>query len=547
MKSWIAAQALLVGITWSPQAMAGPADFLECDGYPAPSAKADSMTRDALFWGLAAANSDMRPVKIMLAEYRVAICDAALADPLLKPAFVLCRINLLHLKAMHQLKAGNAAAALQTLDEARALAPPGDPRLHRRGLGLANTIIRAVALAEANDKPQAAALIAEVRKERPYSSLIMAITDGVEARMGLSPKSHLEVLRRQAPLMPNAAFRGLLLSLVSTDFRRATEFGSGLTVELPRMRGGWTVEGWNEYELIRMRADIAGSLAYSLAALGEEDKAKLRLDRAQQNIFEAAAPPVPRRPGEKISRTQEADYRERKRFAEQAAIRLVAWQKLIDLRRNIPSMQPADVLRVAGEINTGSVKPSIDVLRQIRVPPQDETARAAAIAEGLRKLDADQRELGTLDLDELANLLPRAETLGNQPKFHRAGDGYFLSDNGFSQRKMDSDDKWTVRFTSALATSMAVDELAVLSAAQLAKRQGYDGFIIEAHNNIERTMHVTAYYSSRDVNSGRETLLTVRLVKGTQVPEDLAGAEWRIFNADSVISGVAGDYALAAP
>lgn len=534
----LTAALMFPGTSW-----AEPVDFTDCDGYAPPTAKADSMTRGTWLWGLASSSSDIRPDELDFAPHRIAQCDQALADPLLKPDFLLRRINLLQAKSLHQIASNRAEEALATLYVAQAIIPPGPAHLHERGLGLSNRIIRAAALLELGRLEEGRAILAEIRTSRVYSSFLAIIVDGVEARRGVGIKSHLEALRRRAPVMPSAALMGLVISVTASDFRRAVEFGSGLTLELPHVRGGWTVEGATESDLIKTRADVAGCLAYSLAALGDADKAAETIESARQDIFEAATPPV-LRPGQKqLSRSQETDYQQRKTFAEQAALRMVAWQKLIDLRGRVPSMQPAQVLAEMDKIKTESVMPVADLLSQIRVPQHEEADRTAAIAQFVGKIDEEQREVAALTLERLVRMLPRAETAGNQPKFKRAGDGYFLSDNGFSQRKMGSDDKWTVRFTNALASGVAVDELAVMSAAQLAKRQGYDGFVIEAHRNVERTVHMSSYYgATQDIPSGRETLLVVRLVRGTDLPADLKGAEWRVLNADDAIARISAEY-----
>src|SRR3569623_2081983 len=63
---WIGLAAVLLAGA-CPAAVAAQ-DFMTCDGYDPPKSKGDGMTTNAVLWGLAPGNADMRQVRIALAN-----------------------------------------------------------------------------------------------------------------------------------------------------------------------------------------------------------------------------------------------------------------------------------------------------------------------------------------------------------------------------------------------------------------------------------------------------------------------------------------------
>lgn len=149
-----------------------------------------------------------------------------------------------------------------------------------------------------------------------------------------------------------------------------------------------------------------------------------------------------------------------------------------------------------------------------------------------------------LTFGELLAALPRPETPDNQPNIHKAGDGFFLSDNGYSSRQINLPDRWTIRFASDHGTVAAVEEQANASAAAFTRTKGSGHFIIEMQRKIERfNRMLNGPFAGHDVPYGLEAQLTIRIVRSDALPDDLKGAELRIVDAQKVLA----DFAAAHP
>ncbi len=529
-------------------AQASAQSFTSCDGYPAPEKKSDGITKGSWLWGLASTASDIRQEgTIRLGEAGVSACDSALADPLLRPEFALRRVHLLQIKALHQIAAGKPSDALNTLDAA--LAIPLDPaNLRDKGLGLANKALRATALIDLGRREEANALIHAISEARPYASSIQLLVSTLGKRSDPSLEFEFADTHRRMALNPQAAPLAIIQEMLTGRKDDVIALSDGLKFDLPKMRGGWSIEGngLDDYELISVRAQFAGVRAYSLAAVGRDADSKKAIEAAHADLDEAKAPPVAK-PGQQISKKASEDYDRRKVEADKGEIALSGWEARIALRRKTATLSADDFFAELKKIDGGASAAMIDLMESLKsLSPADGAIRDRAFKQLQEGIEVDRRRRVKTDLTTILSELPRPETDRNQPNFHGAGDGYFLSDNGYSTKQMDSPAKWTVRFANNLATDATVEELVLASAASLAKKKGYAGFVVLSRRTFERTTHVTQYGlyggGSYDQNSGREAQLVVYLVNPGQFPDELSGAEQRYFDADKVLAEIMKSY-----
>lgn len=549
---WILASMLAAAALPGP-AMAATADFVFCDGYPAPEKKSDGITKGSWLWGLASTSADIRQAeKLRLSERGLAACEGALADPLLRPEYVLRKVHLMQSHALHQIAAGKSEAALATLDAAAAI-PLEPAALRQRGLGLANQAIRAIALGELGRRDEAFARIDAIRADRPYSPSVQRLAASLKLRLDTSLEAYFAELRRRLPIDPGAATLGALEAMMTGRNKDVIAFTDGLVFNLPKMRGGWKLEGGglDEYDLIKLRALVAALRSYALAAEGQGTVAAALLDEARQELAAAKIEPQPPAPGKKISSQQYADYYRRKAEAEQGERTIAAWTRLIALRGKVATLTTEQFFTELNTFDRGDVVCLADLIANLKeTDPARDAMRRAALKDLLADADAARIKREKTELADLLQLLPRPETAENQPKFKGAGDGYFLSDNGYSTKQMEDPAKWTVRFTNMLATHATVEELALASAASLARKRGFGGFVVTSRRTFERTTHVTSYGlyggGSFDQNSGREAQLVVVLVNEGQLPAELKGAEWRYLKADTVLNDLSAQHAAVA-
>ena len=142
----VAALALLTGLGFASAARAAVSPFPSCDGYGPPLGHADGMTAEQAAKWLPIQSEGADPDrKVEFGDVGVDACDAALADPALKPAFWARRVNLLRARALHNIAAGHYDEALKDLDRAKAeIKDPTDP-FFRRSVGLSLDFLRAYA------------------------------------------------------------------------------------------------------------------------------------------------------------------------------------------------------------------------------------------------------------------------------------------------------------------------------------------------------------------------------------------------------------------
>lgn len=524
-------------------------DFTACDGYDTPKSKGDGMTTAPLLWGLASGNADIRSGHVAPGAAGVVACDTALKDPKLLPAYLLRRAHLLQAKALHQIASGAPADALATLEQSDATGAALDGPYFRDSLGLGNRAVRAFALIALDRKAEAVKEIEAIEAMRPYAPSVTALTEMLRLKLDNSLAAQMALLKKRAVRDPAPLLNYFLVAIEAGKLEEVAAIGGSLSFDLPRSKGGWSVEGDSDlqYELISGRADIMGGYAYALAATGKGERAAAVIAEARRQLTEAMTPPPPPAPGYKWSKSVTADYSRRSTEGGAGNVALDGWEKAIALRPKLVTMNPEDALAALRTLPRG-MPVVADLLAQVPTrTPQDAEAKKGALAKIYGAIETRRLARLHLDLTDLQALLPRPETAAMQPRFKHAGDGYFLSDNGFSRRKLDDAGNWTVRFTHDLASRATVEELAMLSAATLAKKEGYDALLIQSRRTLTRTMHVTTtmYYvavRSRDVPSGNEALLNVLLVKGGALPDSYRDAGWRLLNADTVIADLAPKY-----
>jgi hypothetical protein len=525
-------------------------DFMTCDGYDPPKSKGDGMTTNAVLWGLATGNADMRQVRMALGGGGAAACDKALADPRLLPAFQLRRGHLLQAKALHQIADGHREEALATLAESDAAGGGVDGSGFRDSIVVGNHAVRAFALIDLGRRAEAVTEIEAIEAARPYAPSSLALANRLRLRLDNSLTAHLALLRQRAVRDPSALINYFIIALSSEKFAEVAAVGGSLTFDLPSSRGGWTVQGDDSlrYELIADRAEIAGAFAYALVVTGKPERAAAVIARAREELTEAMVPPPPPDPAHMPSKSQSrataSDYEQRSAQGNNGIAALALWSRAIEIRRKAAGQTPSELLTTIQTLPRGRLPIIADLLRQMKsLGPADDAKRGEVIGQIAAATDRSRLAELKLDLASLGTLLPRPESPAMQPRFHHAGDGLFLSENGFSRHQLADANNWTVRYTHNLASKATVEELAMLSAAMLARQQGCDGVVIQSRRTVERTVHmVSRYGSSDDIPSGNEAQMNVLLVKGGVLPEEFRDAGWRVLNAEAIISDLSGRY-----
>lgn len=528
-------------------AAASEQDFSACDGYNAPRGKSDGIARETFMFGAASRSADIRRKDIYtFGERGLAACERALHDARLIDAFWLRRANLLQAQAVHAVWAGQAERAIALTGASDALGAAHKDGYFLQSIGVGNRGVRAYALIALGRRDEALAAIAEMRAGRPWSQSIRQLATRLHMHLDKSFAAQAAEMKDAIPLSPESGRALFWMLFLDGDLEAARAIAPTISFDLPKQRGGWTLRGGeqNELEEIEQRATVQGARAYAEAAAGNTAWAKTALAEAKADLDEAMAPPPPRADGKPPKKQDVEDHARRLPYARRAKSEIGLWEAAIDLRPKIAT-RPSDETH-AEFIAKGLDKLPIvaDILANLPTENAAEKAELDAVRARLRSnFDAERVKALDFPAAELMALLPRPETSKIVPTLKPAGDGYFLSDSGLSRNQEGKSDIWTIRYTHNLAPIAAVEELAMLGAAQTARREGYDSMILLSRLSISRTTNVSGMYvGSYQQNSGYEAQMRVRFVNAGALPADLAGMEWRLIPAQKAIDQLSDRY-----
>ena len=530
---------MLMGVPVAAEA----SSFFLCDGYDAPDKKSDGMTTGTVLWGLASTTADNRRAPVRLGRPGLKSCDDALADPLLLDAYWLRRAHLIQAKGLHALSVGQHDLALELLDKSDALGA-NDP-LFGGSLGLANRAIRAFTLTEAKRKDAALAEIALFERARPWSASARRLA--FVLRMRLDTDDFMSRVRKDTPLLPENAMTLFWNAFADGDYAAARDYAPAISFHLPKMRGGWQIEGAAPSALraIEDRAEVAGAWAFALAMTGQLSDSDAMFAEAEAELAEAAAPPPDRANGQPPRKRDVEAWHARVPFAQTGRGKLARWRTVRDLVLAAGKGSATDDLRAFNGSAAAAQLPVLPaLLARLKVASLEEVkARDGLLASYRQDLAQARSKAFDLTVDKLIPMLPRHQTAKMIPVMKPAGDGYFLSDTGLSRAREGNSDVWTLRFVHKFAPIQVVEEMAMLGAAVTALREGKDSFVILSRRSAILTTHVTSYYSgSSDVNSGYEAQVRVQFVNRAALPSELATMDWRVIRAQEVFDGLSQRY-----
>ncbi|MCP3729126.1 hypothetical protein M9978_01680 [Sphingomonas sp. MG17] len=522
-----------------------PADYLVCDGYPAPRPKKSLKPGETQpvwrGWGYQGTTTAKRVRGFNVVG--VVACEKVLADPVLVPEFWQRRASLIQARALHELGENSNDTAMKTLDEVEKLYADNDKFGALPSVKLANDALRAVALYRAKKPKEAEAMLASIDARRPYAMSVRRMTSSVRMLFDSDRAKRMAQLRQQAALNPQALRLMFILSMRQADFDNALLYADQLTFDLPRQRGGWTLRGeeGRRYEQISERASLAGARAYALLAVGRTEESAKQLAAARAEVATAIEPPPPAPDGRKQSKKVTEDYSKRVAAGTQATAALDQWSAAMAIRLRAPKMTAK---QLAEEKPTGEGTLVIaDLLGQVKAADLAEAQQIGDTIEAIHKFgDAALTKALSLNFSGLVGMLPLAEADGLGPKMRGEGSNLWRS-NLDGWRVMDADDPalFNVRFGGTVASPASLEEAALLVAANHAASLGKDAFVIESAQMVKRsTTMYGMYYSGGTVDSGHEMRMLIRPLGYADA--DAKPRQWRAFKVAEVRAALAGKY-----
>lgn len=528
--------------------------FVECDGYGAPSASGDGMSKRANTLGFfvpAYGYGTTLQDEVRLGPLGVAACDEALASSKLQSRFWQRRVSLLRARAVHLMAMGNLPEAERGLAAAVTAAGNGDP-FYDRSMGLGFDFLRAYLKRQEGDVAGSSALALEAWRKRPFSR-----SAAVSAIIAMGPDADfkdveavLGPISRQFPDLAEFYFLELFergrfedavkLYVVLWPRDRASNMETFLTgiERTDGLVGFFKKDAAEEEASLR----VSGMQAYMLAALGREGEAQAALTFARDR-FEANTKPLPPaplgangKPKRQLARPLvEAWHR---RLSLQASD-LERWTMLVAVRQRVGvAPETVEAFLTSGPIPLS--RASLDILDAALAKSLEPALKARVLAERNRLAEALAKEhravwTASTDLARLFAALPDAETSGRFQGYK--GPKPLPARGHFPYPETGSEvfEYWGYESTAAMT-----QEAVLLQVAEYARQKKQRGFIILRRDDFqEMTQTVTYGVVSGDprLTGYRSTVLVV-LVDPERLPEAFASDGWRVIDADAVYAAL---------
>jgi len=507
--------AVLMALAVGGQAWADePSDWVKCDGYPRPegagmtAARLVAVISTAGLFGLP---ESTRYAPAALGQEGVDACTRALATGA-ADNFWARRVSMLQARALHQIEANNHDAALEDLHAATAAAEgQTQEEWYRRSLGVSATLLEAGILVKRGELQAAEALALQAANARPYSATVGNLALYIMAvDVAISAEERV-VLDRVANLNPSLrATRVRLLEWSGDDTVAADEYDRLLSLERA-LRGpefGPPLAVMARTTIANLRAnriERATALAAELRATLAEPPAPLSQSRRERG----APDPM-----------EIANYRATQRAE---ATQLMTLVEAYELQRRDDS-RGAFAMMTSGRILAEPA--TLDLIEEIVTGPEF-ASRAPTMRDAITRLQEAERtrRIEAIELSKFAEALPPLEQVGGGNRFRGQGWGA----NGYDDRELPGGR--SIEFSGG-STITTTEELALLRAAQLARENGFTGFVVRSRSDYQR-YYVTTYAGAETSRapSGFETRMEIRYANVDGAAPELAGS---VVNAGEV-------------
>jgi hypothetical protein len=537
--------AALISAGLASPAYAAKADFISCDGLRAPKSKGDGMEQ---------ASSDTYGFRSSISPNwvsQISACNRALADPMLLPTHNLRKVNLLRARALGYFGSGEHDKALAEIDAAEMVgATFASDALYPRSMAVSLTLIRAAIWSAKGDTAKASTFARAAADVRPYSNRVQSVVTSIlrfnnaDASGGSSPYARL------LPLSPDTVFGQFGYLISNGNFGSAIKQFPRLKMEFPKIQAGTFFSNRFSPAEEKLVQSLISSLdgAYAFATTGDIARAKAILADTRAKFGEALQPVV--QPGgvsPPPSRLEDG----LKKYLDQRAM-------LIDGRIAIAENRSTDALKalVGQAVPVDSV--GVNLLTALRTALPEAQRALAPDPEALKTKLIEQRKQDLISVEALQRALPEPETSNritdykksSKPLLSRlllvgAGGARGYQPDGFRSKLDSATGVTTVEYIGAQASATVVEELTLLHAADLARKQSKAGFLIVARRDFTRTITTTQGFSSIPISSrpaGFKTEMDVQFVDPANLPAALASESDRVLIADKVYANLAPIY-----
>jgi hypothetical protein len=562
MRGWPGALALVAALALTAPASAREASvWVKCDGLAKPEGAGVTLGRLVAItatMGIAGAPEGSTYTPAASGADGVAACTEALASPDLSRWWVR-HVSLLRWRAIHRIEAGDSSdAALQDLRAIGALAAQHEADAgYNRSIGLSVKLLEAALLAKKGEQAEANRLAYAVAEERPYATNLVGLAAAIAAVDPTYSADKDRLLTRYLALDPDA--RRLRAEArdwaddpngAADDWLFLLESGESSLPQIGRDR--FPASMARVVEL--MNAPPAGNrdgyfLTRATVAAAHANRAELArtlITELSQRIAdaekpEATAPPASPAAGQAPAAApnpMEA-YRRRAEAAQmRGAARFVA---VAEAWLAVHANQAPKARSLMESLDSVPITPSVVTLLK-RLDAMDRPNGPSSFDNGTiegERASLRIRRAANLDLERYAKALPALEQIDDNA-FKR----------GAERERPGAGASKRVSFRGAYnASPAAVEEMALLHAAQRAQAAGSAGLIVLSRTDLQRFVQQTMYGTPTGpaTPTGYETNLEVRYVDPAALPADLAGHKDRVLDTAPILASLTPLYVREQP
>lgn len=485
MKFWQVALAMGMSFAWTGAAQAkGPSIWVQCDGYPKPTASGVKILRGLAAigtLGLSGLPEQFNPEGRAEGAAGVTACTAALAE-LGTSENWLRRVTLQQGLAIHNLEAKQPAAALAAVDAA--LAAAGEDRenpFFKRSTAVSLDILRGIALLQLGRADEGLASVRRAAEARPWSARVKTLALSM---LSIDPVVEpvefalAEDLRRLDPSTANVPAGIYLRGGRYADAWRLFKAQSAARVEDTE-----TTAGTGILPLVKLRTNFGDDVlaAFAAARAGDREAADGILDGAVKQA--------------KVSAATLAKFRGETTPAQLAVHEasltsgIERWRGMIAAAGLLAS---GDAAGAQAKLLSESEWPATPLLADLaadiraKIPTAERKGLVAIEPSELRAKFGDERaeRLAKLVGLDLFDILPQPETESRLNGFSKQI-GFGLKGTGFKSKKL-PDGLTRIEFAGTVSSPIAVEEMTLLRAARVASEAGHKGFEIVKRSDFSR-------------------------------------------------------------
>jgi hypothetical protein len=549
-------------------ALAGPAcadnkvdltrQYHGCDGFDAASDTADNFTEFAGIFSMYTLSNfaGTHTIPNNTGAAAVADCDTALAA--LPAKHWMRKVSLLRARAIHHLEAASPKDALADLDGADAAAAGNSDPYYARSLGWSLDVVRAYAWRQAGDQAKASQLALAALERNPYNR-----QTNLAVLSAMGPKASEQDIRTVQLAISRLApvYAGVLYQHAVDSGHYDEILKLHAQIVPPEEIGNLNITSfdqagrdWRNFRTARLFwASRDGAYAYALAASGRNDEAIAAIAAARTRLANDTQPPPPLSAKERTDKDAVAlhagDVDIRTRSAEEGAKYITNWEAMVRLRI-AASEGKSDVILAALKAHTLPRDwMSVDIIDALRAKAPPAQRKALPATEPLQKLllATSREDLKDASPLNLLSQLPEAVTARRVPSYSQGDAPWFghsdtaINGEGYRVSKPAADDVVTVSFRGdGKEPAVVIEEMALLCAADQARRNGKKGIVIVGREDTEFSLTTTMYATPINTSpAGYETSLKVVYVDPVAPPDRFKDASWRVLDADAVYAALA--------